>query len=395
MILLSAGVAAAIGGCGAGAGTRSAPAGVPSVPPVSSSLAGSCRDVAARELADVARRVYAQAVTGQGVTSAVRRLQRSDALAAAVASGDRARVTAAFLPIRHQIVRIELYRGTRRVYAYGTFPTFAPIRGTLRRGGAKVGRFVIATTDQRAYSGFVRRLTGAMVTFHRARSAARPQARRVVSLATRSYPSGGPLRIDLRFQPPAGALCGTTNAQTRLNTIGYVARRLIRAEQSSRSVRQTVRHVAADPAFRRATAKDDRPAIRSAIIRSFFHYHSLHIVRVRVTRGARLVYDLGGPYVLEPVHGTVRSPDGRTAATFAVAVQDDTGYIKLVHRFTGAEVQLVSPLGKVPGSSLAPGPNAIPAHGTVSYRGRRYLAYSFDGTAFPAGVLRVSILVPA
>ena len=90
----------------------------------------------------------------------------------------------------------------------------------------------------------------------------------------------------------------------------------------------------------------------------------------------------------------MRSPDGRTAATFALAVQDDTGYIKLMHRFTGADVQLVSPLGKVPGSTLSPGPDRIPAHGTLNYRGRRYLANSFDATAFPSGALRISLLVP-
>ena len=90
----------------------------------------------------------------------------------------------------------------------------------------------------------------------------------------------------------------------------------------------------------------------------------------------------------------MRGPDGRTAARFALAVQDDTGYVKLMHRFTGADVQLVSPLGRVPGSTLEPGPERIPAHGALTYRGRRYLASSFDATAFPSGTLRISLLVP-
>ena len=54
----------------------------------------------------------------------------------------------------------------------------------------------------------------------------------------------------------------------------------------------------------------------------------------------------------------------------------------------------ISPLGKVPGSTLQPGPARIPAHGTLTYRGRRYLANSFDATAFPSGKLRISLLVP-
>jgi hypothetical protein len=215
-----------------------------------------------------------------------------------------------------------------------------------------------------------------------------------VSLPTRDYPAG-PLHIDVRIPRPPPALCGTSAQDTRLNTIAYVGRRLLRAESDSRAVARTLRHVARDPAFRRATAANDRRAIRAAIIDDFFRDHSYHIVRVRVTRGGTLVYDLGGPYVLQPATGAVRSPDGRTAATFALAVQDDTGYIKLMHRFTGADVQLVSPLGKVPGSTLEPGPGEVPEHGTVAYRGRRYIADSFSATAFPSGTLRVSLLVPA
>jgi hypothetical protein len=359
-------------------------------------LTGTCADVARSELADVARRIYAQAVDGGGVVSAVKRLQRSAALAKALASGDRAAVRTAFAPLRHQIVRIELAGGSRTIYRYGHRPSFAPVRGRLHDArGRAVGSFVLAVTDRRAYAGIVRRLTGADVVFRTtAHAAARRGGIRTLSLPARDYPSG-PLRIDVRIPAPSPALCGTTAQETRLNTIAYVGRRLLRAEEHSRDVARTLRHVARDPAFRRATAANDRRAIRAAIVDDFFRDHAYHIVRVRVTRGAALIYDLGGPYVLQPATGTVRSPDGRTAARFALAVQDDTGYIKLMHRFTGADVQLVSPLGPVPGSTLEPGPAAVPDHGTVAYRGRRYIADSFGATAFPAGTLRISLLVPA
>jgi hypothetical protein len=239
----------------------------------------------------------------------------------------------------------------------------------------------------------VQRLTGANVVFRSGARAARRAGTSTVSLATHRYPAGR-MDIDVEIPTPSRRLCGSDPQETRANAIAYVAKRLLHAEDHSRAVTATVRHVADDPAFRRATADDDRPAIRAAIIDDFFRDHSLHVVRVRVLRAGRLVYDLGGPYVLQPARGTVVSPGGRTAATFMVAVQDDTGYIKLVHRFTGAAVQLVSPLGRVPGSTLDPGPELIPDHGTIAYRGRRYLANSFLGTAFPSGPLRISLLVP-
>ena len=383
--------------CGAtrGHGQPAAVAVAPPPPPPAASLAGSCADVARNELADVARRIYGQVVHGGGVVSAVRRLQRTSALATAVAGGDRRAVRAAFLPIRHQIVRIELFDRSRLVYSFGHHPSFAPIRGALddARGHA-VGRFVLAVSDRRAYASLVERLTGAAVAF-RSGPRQRPARTglRTVALPASNYPAGA-LQIDVRTPVPSPSFCASTPQMTRANTIAYVGRRLARAEQHSADVTRTLRDVAHDPAFRRATAADDRRAIRAAIIDDVFRDHALHVVRVRVTRHDRLVYDLGGPYALQPARGTVRSPDGRTAAQFALAVQDDTGYIKLMHRFTGADVQLVSPLGRVPGSTLAPGPARIPAHGTLTYRGRRYLANSFDATAFPSGTLRISLLVP-
>ncbi|MEA2220960.1 MAG: hypothetical protein QOJ35_3586 [Solirubrobacteraceae bacterium] len=390
--LVAVGVlAAGLVACGAARSRGPSAAGAVAPLKPASSLAGSCAGVARGELTDVARRIYAQAVHGAGVVTAVKRLRRTTALAAAVASGDRRAVRAAFLPIRHQIVRIELFDRSHLLYSFGRHATFAPIRGRLYDAqGHAVGHFVLAVTDRRAYAALVKRLTGAAVAF---RTGPRRPAHGTVVLPTRNYPSG-PLKIDVRLPATSRSLCGSTPQVTRANTIGYVGRRLVRAEHHSADVTRTLRHVARDPAFRRATAANDPRAIRTAIVDDFFRDHSLHVVRVRVMRRHRLVYDLGGPYALEPATGIVRSPDGRTAARFALAVQDDTGYIKLMHRFTGADVQLVSPLGKVPGSTLEPGPDLIPAHGTLTYRGRRYLASSFDATAFPSGTLRVSLLVP-
>jgi hypothetical protein len=382
--------------CGAerGRGPSAVGAVAAPTPPPAASLAGSCAEVARNELADVARRIYAQAVQGRGVTTAVRRLRRTTALATAVAGGDRRAVRAAFAPIRHQIVRIELFDRSGLVYSFGHHAAFAPVRGQLVDAqGQAVGHFVLAVTDRHAYAALVKRLTGAAVAFRTGPRRPPRTGARTASLPTSSYPSG-PLQIDVRIPAPPPSLCGATPQSTRANTIAYVGRRLVQAEQHSPDVTRTLRHVAADPAFRRATAADDPQAIRTAIVDDFFRDHALHVVRVRVTRRHHLVYDLGGPYVLEPATGIVRSPDGRSAATFALAVQDDTGYIKLMHRFTGADVQLVSPLGRVPGSTLQPGPGRIPAHGTLTYRGRRYLANSFDATAFPSGTLRISLLVP-
>jgi hypothetical protein len=85
---------------------------------------------------------------------------------------------------------------------------------------------------------------------------------------------------------------------------------------------------------------------------------------------------------------------GRRVGTVTLSIQDDTGYIKLMNRFTGADVVLGAPSGEIPGSTLPVGGAALPAHGATDLHGQRYQVFSFNATAFPSGPLRVSLLVP-
>ena len=106
--------------------------------------------------------------------------------------------------------------------------------------------------------------------------------------------------------------------------------------------------------------------------------------------GSQLLADVGGPYALAPVHGTLRS-GGRVVGHFTTAIQDDAGYLKLARLFTGADVLMRAGARQVMGT-LSPGPASVPDRGVVSYGGRSYQAYSFTGEAFPSGPLRISLL---
>jgi hypothetical protein len=139
-------------------------------------------------------------------------------------------------------------------------------------------------------------------------------------------------------------------------------------------------------------AAGDPVALRAAIV-GLFRDNRFHIVRVRAWRGTHLIGDVGGPYVLSPATGTIVGAGGAVAGRFMLAVQDDTGFIKLVHRFTGAGVLLHTSTGSVPGSTLSPGPAFVSGLSTVSYRGVAYRSYGFVGTAFPSGRLEVRLLV--
>jgi hypothetical protein len=215
----------------------------------------------------------------------------------------------------------------------------------------------------------------------------------VSSLAGSPYPSGG-LRIAL-LVPSDSIRCPSAPAQIAAQTLGQVGERIYREEAGSPYVRATLRHIEADPSFRRAVTARDTKAIRAAIV-GLFGAH-IHVVRVRAYAvepggGERFLYDLGGPYVLAPVHGSVHSA-GKLVGRFSFAIQDDAGYLRLARLFTGAEVLMRVGAKQVVGS-LDPGPPSVPDRGPVDYRGKSYEAYSFSGVAFPSGPLRISLLIP-
>ncbi len=353
--------------------------------PVSPAAPGSCAGVAHAELVAVARRIYAQAAHGRNEVSAVRRLARSSSLARAVAARDPRAVRAALAPLlKHQITRIDVTAGARTLARLGSAPAYAPVSGTIRAGGRIVGRYVLAVSDDRAFAGLAHSLTGATVRFARGPVSG-------ASFAATRFPSGH-ATISLAPGRLSSSLCGPTAADTRLNTIGYVARDVMRGEAGGSAVARALHHAAVDPAFRSAVAAGDPVAVRAAIV-GLFRDNRFHIVRVRAWRGTRLINDVGGPYVLGPATGTISGPGGAAAGRFMLSVQDDTGFIKLVHRFTGADVVLHTSTGTVPGSTLSPGPAFAPGLSTVRYHGLAYRSYGFTGTAFPSGTLEVTLLV--
>jgi hypothetical protein len=355
-------------------------------PPRASAPTGTaCPAIARAELTTVARRIYRQAVDGRNEAAATRRIAHAPALASAVAAHDPAATRRALAPLlKHQITRIVVTDGHRALASAGRAPAYAPARGPIVAGGRVVGRYVLSVGEQAAYTGLTRTLTGASARFARA---AAPGA---AAFPATVFPRGRRV-VSLRLPAVPRSVCAPTVADTRLAVMGLVARHVLAAEQHSASVRRALRHAEADPAFRAAVAAGDPAATRAAII-GFFRDDRFHIVRVRAWNAHGLITDVGGPYVLGPATGTVRSASGAIAGHVMLAVQDDTGYIKLVHRFTGAGVVLRTAAGTVPGSTAAPGPPFSPGLGTATDHGRGLRTYGLRGTAFPSGPLDVTLL---
>jgi hypothetical protein len=192
--------------------------------------------------------------------------------------------------------------------------------------------------------------------------------------------------------PAPPAPCGARAPEVLATTAGAVAGRIYAAEVRSSETDSDKHQIESYGPLLSAMHSGDHAAIKAAV--HHLVYSHTHIVRLRVSRGSELLYDEGGPYILAPVGGRLRL-HGREVGHFVFSVQDDLGYVKLVTRFIGAPLVLRTDSGNVPVEGLlSPGPETIPDHGPVSYRGTTYEAYSFKAEAYPSGRLRVSLLLP-
>ncbi len=414
--------ALAFGACGSsshGSGTTGEGSAANGAGTDASLRAHGCTAVSAATLGEVAKRIYRQAAAGRGVAEAVARVTRSPALSAAISSGDAAAARSALDGLlANQIARIQIVKAGHVFAGAGSGPAIAPVHGTIPNSDA---RFVLSVQAEDSYLNVAKQVTGAEIVLLGGHTSGATSPRRlaatlpgplpanipasgtlvnqnrsyaIFSLAGTVYPAGS-LRIVL-LVPHSAIRCAGSDSQSHVATLGHVGELIYQEEAGSPYVRATLRHIEADPGFRRAVATRNLAATRAAIV-GFFAAH-IHVVRVRVNvsepSGAqRFFYDLGGPYVLAPVHGTLRS-GGRVVGRFSFAIQDDAGYMKLASRFTGAEV-LMRTGGKQVQGTLSPGPASVPGRGPVSYRGHDYQAYSFTGEAFPSGPLRISLLVGA
>jgi hypothetical protein len=123
--------------------------------------------------------------------------------------------------------------------------------------------------------------------------------------------------------------------------------------------------------------------------------HYAHVTRIGVTRGSKVLVNAtvnsDGVYVVAPRTRVLRV-HGRVLGTLLVSLQDVTGFVKLVHRLTGAEVLVRGGSGHVRTSLPAAVGVRLPASGHVTIAGHRYLVRSFHETAWGGEPLTVWIL---
>jgi hypothetical protein len=218
----------------------------------------------------------------------------------------------------------------------------------------------------------------------------------VAAIAAGSSPTSVRAGMAVRFSGAAAATsqaqCGAAAPEALAQAAGQVATRIYAGELASSETSSDQREVEDYEPLLAAVASGEKAAVETAV--TSLVYSGTHIVRLRVTRGSTLLADVGGPYIIAPISGTLRL-EGHTVGHYVLSVQDDLGYVKLETRFIGAPLVLRVGSEDVPVEGLvSPGPPGIPEHGPVSYQHVSYQAFSFRARSFPGGPLRISLLTP-
>ncbi len=405
-------IAAALTGCGSSLKVSdSAHAAID----VDAATPGTCAATVLDALGHVAMRVYHEGLLSERTASALHMIGASAPLREAVERGDApaARAAALALIATGHMTNLRIMRGTRVLADAGSPGALAPVRGTIAGAdGAPLASFV---TSVWANGGLIAETNGIAEGLTVLRGGRSPSAERTIagavelpagklpaqgtltlkgggyqytSFPASAYPTGSPVRVYLlRSIESTEALCGATSEETAVNTISHVAHLIYDGEAGRRTIAQ-IRRVQNSQALLHAVARRDPAATRRAI-QALLHHH---IVRLRVSAGTHLLSDVGGPFVLAPVHAPLRL-GGRAIGSFVLSIQDDEGYKRLAQRLVGLDVLIY--MGKrLVKSTIGSAPGPIPSSGPLLLHGKSFRAYTFTAAAFPSGPLRITVLIP-
>jgi hypothetical protein len=161
--------------------------------------------------------------------------------------------------------------------------------------------------------------------------------------------------------PPARAprSASEASARSRLAATVHAAQGAHNRETRGSRLRYETPRIAADAILLGALARGNVAGARAEAQAQLLSpaNHFAHVTRISVVRGARVLVNAtlnsDGVYVVAPARREL-ALHGRHVGTLLVSIQDVTGFVKLVHRRTGAEVVVRGRNGQVRGGALSP-----------------------------------------
>jgi hypothetical protein len=379
---------------------------------------GACGATVLQTLSQVTQRVYNEGVSSERTEIAARLIKGSHALREAVENDNAtaAHTAAQALLAGGHLTNLTVLHGGKTLTTVGPAGALAPLRGSiLGAGGEPIASFVASVWDDR---GFLSELKGVVEgdialragthsldgSFEMPAGTIPPAGTLTVhgtvfqydSFPASAYPSGSLRVYLLRTADSTSHFCGATPEDTLVNTLSRVAALIYAGEGGPHALIQ-VHSAQQNSALLQAVAERNPVAARKAVV-GLVYDHS-HIVRLRVSAGGHLLADVGGPYVLAPVSAPLRL-HGKRIGELTLSIQDDEGYLRLARRLVGLDVLMyIHPTThpELVKNSLGAGVGgyeSVPATGTYQYRGHTYRVFTLDAHSFPAGTLRVRVLIP-
>ena len=182
--------------------------------------------------------------------------------------------------------------------------------------------------------------------------------------------------------------CGSASAAAISAVDVAAAGRIYTGELNGAETRADIGHVTGSQALLGAMAGSNSAAVQAAVHGLVYAPH-WHIVRLRVLKAGRVLADVGGPYIIAPVTGTLRW-HGRTVGSYVMSVQDDVGFVKLVSRFIGVPIDIYRN-GSFLMGTLTPAPSTVSTGATVTIAGSTYRENVMQAGAFPSGSLQIAL----
>jgi hypothetical protein len=169
---------------------------------------------------------------------------------------------------------------------------------------------------------------------------------------------------------------------TRIDGFVNVAKATYHEETMGAKLFQQLARIARDGVLLNALSRNDLADARAeahAQLKSPLN-HFAHVTRISVIRGSRVLVNStvnsDGVFVVAPGSRVLRQ-HGRSLGTLLVSLQDVTGFVKLVHRRTGADILVRGASGRVRTSLGAAAGVRLPLSGHITIAGRGYFVRSF------------------
>jgi hypothetical protein len=182
--------------------------------------------------------------------------------------------------------------------------------------------------------------------------------------------------------------CGSAGAAAISAVDVAAAGHIYTGELNGTETKADIGHVTGSQALLSAMAGSNPAAVQAAV-HGLVYAPRWHIVRLRVLKAGRVLADVGGPYIIAPVTGTLRW-HGRTVGSYVLSVQDDVGFVKLVSRFIGVPIDIYRN-GSFLMGTLTPAPGKVSPGATVTIAGSTYRENVMQAGAFPSGSLQIAL----